>query len=155
MSIINLLQTLGAAMNVAYSDGDLEGYLGDAVAVSRDHPVVISKFIQDAKVLIVVLMQCMGCIFFFFFFFFDMQEIDIDCVASEGQVIVMAISEHVENAGVHSGDATMVLPPQDLNQQTIQNIEVIACSIARALVVSGEFAQGIFKLKSQHKSTNS
>lgn len=49
----------------------------------------------------------------------------------------MAISEHVENAGVHSGDATMVLPPQDLNKQTIHNIEVISCSIAQALTVSG------------------
>lgn len=65
------------------------------------------------------------------------QEIDIDCVAYEGQMVVMAISEHVENAGTHSGDATMVLPPQGLNQETIHNIEEIAYSIASALTVSG------------------
>ena len=62
----------------------------------------------------------------------------MDLVACEGEVIVMAISEHVENAGTHSGDATMVLPPQDLNEQTIQNIQSIAYAIAEALVVSGE-----------------
>ena len=61
----------------------------------------------------------------------------MDCVAHEGEVVVMAISEHVENAGTHSGDATLVLPPQDLNQQTIDNIEVVVYSIARALNVSG------------------
>lgn len=66
-----------------------------------------------------------------------LQEIDVDCVAQEGEVVVMAISEHVENAGVHSGDATMVQPPQDINQQTKNRIEDIACSIARALAVSG------------------
>lgn len=61
----------------------------------------------------------------------------MDCVANEGQVVVLAISEHVENAGVHSGDATMVQPPQDLNHQTKQNIEAIVYSIADALAVSG------------------
>ena len=61
----------------------------------------------------------------------------MDCVADEGQVVVLAISEHVENAGVHSGDATMVQPPQDLNQQTIRYIEDIAYSVAEALAVSG------------------
>lgn len=70
-------------------------------------------------------------------FFFLVQEIDVDCVAYEGQVIVLAISEHVENAGVHSGDATMVQPPQDLNQQTKQNIEAIVYLVAEALAVSG------------------
>lgn len=65
------------------------------------------------------------------------QEIDVDCVAQGGVVVVMAISEHVENAGVHSGDATMVQPPQDLNEQTKQKIEAIAHSIAWALSVSG------------------
>lgn len=67
----------------------------------------------------------------------NLQEIDVDCVACEGQVVILAISEHVENAGVHSGDATMVQPPQDLNQKTIHNIEAIAYSIADALAVSG------------------
>lgn len=61
----------------------------------------------------------------------------MDCVADEGHILVMAISEHVENAGVHSGDATMVQPPQDLNQQTLHNVEAIARSIAGALAVSG------------------
>ncbi|CAI8057001.1 CAD protein [Geodia barretti] len=105
----------GAAMNVAYTHADLESYLGSAVAVSRDHPVVISKFIQDAK------------------------EIDVDAVASSGEVVAMAISEHVENAGVHSGDATLVLPAQDLNQETLSRIQDITRAIALALNVSGPF----------------
>ena len=62
----------------------------------------------------------------------------MDCVAQEGEVVVMAISEHVENAGVHSGDATMIQPPQDINQQTKNKIKDIACSIAWALAVSGK-----------------
>lgn len=76
----------GAAMNVAYTDGDLERFLSSAAAVSKEHPVVISKFIQEAK------------------------EIDVDAVACDGIVSAIAISEHVENAGVHSGDATLVTP---------------------------------------------
>ena len=100
-------------MNVAYTSHDLKAYLGDAVAVSPDHPVVISKFIQDAK------------------------EIDVDSVACDGDIIVTAISEHVENAGVHSGDATLVLPAQDLNKETVIKIKAIAASVARALAVSG------------------
>ncbi len=66
-----------------------------------------------------------------------LQEIDVDLVANDGEVIAMAISEHVENAGVHSGDATMVLPAQDLNKETRKNIETIARAIGRALCVSG------------------
>ena len=100
-------------MNVAYSNHDLKAYLGSAVAVSRDHPVVISKFIQDAK------------------------EIDVDSVACDGKIIVTAISEHVENAGVHSGDATLVLPAQDLNKETVNKIKAIAESVAMALAVTG------------------
>ena len=100
-------------MNVAYSNHDLKTYLNDAVAVSRDHPVVISKFMQDAK------------------------EIDVDSVACDGNIVVMAISEHVENAGVHSGDATLVLPAQDLNKETVNKIKAIAEAIAQALSVSG------------------
>lgn len=84
-----------------------------ASKVSKDYPVVISKFIQDAK------------------------EIDVDAVAQEGNIVCMAVSEHVENAGVHSGDATLVTPPQDLNQQTLNAIGHIARSIARALEVTG------------------
>ena len=80
----------GAAMNVAKSKEDLEAYIGAATALSPEHPVVISKFIEDAK------------------------EIDVDAVASDGKVVCMAVSEHVENAGVHSGDATLITPPQGM-----------------------------------------
>uniref|UniRef100_A0A7N8XI15 Carbamoyl-phosphate synthetase 2, aspartate transcarbamylase, and dihydroorotase n=1 Tax=Mastacembelus armatus TaxID=205130 RepID=A0A7N8XI15_9TELE len=105
----------GAAMNVAYGDGDLEKYLSNAVAVSKEHPVVISKFIQEAK------------------------EIDVDAVACDGVVITFAVSEHVENAGVHSGDATLVTPPQDLNQKTIERIKLIVHAIGQELQVTGPF----------------
>uniref|UniRef100_A0A7N6B3K3 Multifunctional protein CAD n=1 Tax=Anabas testudineus TaxID=64144 RepID=A0A7N6B3K3_ANATE len=105
----------GAAMNVAYSDRDLEKYLSNAVAVSKEHPVVISKFIQEAK------------------------EIDVDAVACDGSVIAIAVSEHVENAGVHSGDATLVTPPQDLNQKTIERIKIIVHAIGQELQVTGPF----------------
>jgi len=105
----------GAAMNVAYTDQDLEKFLGQAVEVSMKHPVVISKFIRDAK------------------------EIDIDGVAQNGQLICMAVSEHVENAGVHSGDATLVTPPQDLNKRTLEEIKIICEKIALALEVNGPF----------------
>lgn len=100
-------------MNVAYTSHDLKTYLSDAVAISPDHPIVISKFIQDAK------------------------EIDVDSVACDGSIVVTAISEHVENAGVHSGDATLVLPAQDLNKETVRKIKAIAESVAKALAVSG------------------
>uniref|UniRef100_A0A3B4TF12 Multifunctional protein CAD n=1 Tax=Seriola dumerili TaxID=41447 RepID=A0A3B4TF12_SERDU len=105
----------GAAMNVAYSDSDLVKYLSSAVAVSKEHPVVISKFIQEAK------------------------EIDVDAVARDGDVVAIAVSEHVENAGVHSGDATLVTPPQDLNQKTIESIKAIVHSIGQELQVTGPF----------------
>uniref|UniRef100_A0A667ZGX2 Multifunctional protein CAD n=1 Tax=Myripristis murdjan TaxID=586833 RepID=A0A667ZGX2_9TELE len=105
----------GAAMNVAYSDSDLEKYLSSAVAVSKEHPVVISKFIQEAK------------------------EIDVDAVACDGAVMAIAVSEHVENAGVHSGDATLVTPPQDLNQKTIERIKMIVHAIGQELQVTGPF----------------
>jgi carbamoyl-phosphate synthase/aspartate carbamoyltransferase/dihydroorotase len=105
----------GAAMNVAHSDQDLEHYLSDAVKVSQDHPVVISKFILEAK------------------------EIDVDAVACKGEIVAMAVSEHVENAGVHSGDATLILPPQDLNEETLTKIKAITVAIGRGLLVSGPF----------------
>uniref|UniRef100_W5NFZ0 Multifunctional protein CAD n=1 Tax=Lepisosteus oculatus TaxID=7918 RepID=W5NFZ0_LEPOC len=105
----------GAAMNVAYSDSDLEKYLNNAMAVSKEHPVVISKFIQEAK------------------------EIDVDAVACDGVVIAIAISEHVENAGVHSGDATLVTPPQDINQKTMERIKAIVHAIGQELQVTGPF----------------
>ncbi|KAI3648996.1 hypothetical protein MP228_006850 [Amoeboaphelidium protococcarum] len=105
----------GAAMNVVYSAEDLESYLKQAVAVSQEHPVVISKFIEDAK------------------------EIEMDAVAKDGVVIHQVISEHVENAGVHSGDATLILPPQDLEKITVRKIEEATQKIATALNVTGPF----------------
>lgn len=68
----------------------------------------------------------------------------MDSVACDGEVIVMAISEHVENAGVHSGDATLVLPAQDLNKETIHNIDVIVRAVTRALAVSGKEREAIY-----------
>lgn len=105
----------GAAMNVAFSDDDLRKYLAQAVAVNSDHPVVISKFIDDAK------------------------EIEVDAVADNGIVKLMAISEHVENAGVHSGDATLILPAQDLTAKTIEMITKSSHSIAKELQIHGPF----------------
>ena len=105
----------GAAMNVAHCDEDLDTYLGTAVAVSREHPVVISKFIENAK------------------------EIEVDAVAREGRVVACVISEHVENAGVHSGDATIVSPAQDLNEATLKGVRDIMFSVAEALYISGPF----------------
>ncbi|KAG0247138.1 dihydroorotate dehydrogenase, partial [Mortierella polycephala] len=103
----------GAAMNVVYSADDLSSYLGQATAVSRDHPVVISKYIEDAK------------------------EIEMDAIAVNGKMVMHVISEHVENAGVHSGDATLVLPPQDLDPETIRKIEIATAKIGQALDVTG------------------
>lgn len=105
----------GAAMNVATRPSDLEKFLKTASEVSKDHPVVISKYIVDAK------------------------EIDVDAVAQQGRIIAIAVSEHVENAGVHSGDATLVTPPRDLNEATLSTIETICSAIARELQVNGPF----------------
>lgn len=107
----------GAAMNVAYSSDDLKQYLQSAIniRVSKDHPVVISKFIQDAK------------------------EIEVDAVSENGWVKLMAISEHVENAGVHSGDATLILPPQDLTHTTIKMIQKSVYKISQELKINGPF----------------
>jgi carbamoyl-phosphate synthase / aspartate carbamoyltransferase / dihydroorotase len=105
----------GAAMNVAYSNQELETYLNAASLVSKEYPVVISKFLQDAK------------------------EIDVDAVAADGEILCMAVSEHVENAGVHSGDATLVTPPQDLNAETLAKIKEISRHIASLLDVTGPF----------------
>jgi len=105
----------GAAMNIAYSDKDLVSYLANASAISSDYPVVISKFIDDAK------------------------EIEVDAVAQNGWVKMIAISEHVENAGVHSGDTTLILPPQDLTKRTTDRVRKIAYKIARRLEINGPF----------------
>ena len=105
----------GAAMNTVYSEKDLESYLAQAVEVSRDYPVVITKYIENAK------------------------EIEMDAVAKDGEVVGHFVSEHVENAGVHSGDATLILPPQDLEKTTIARIEDATRKIGAALNVTGPF----------------
>ena len=105
----------GAAMNVVFNEETLEKYLREATIVSPDHPIVLSKFIENAK------------------------ELEIDGVAQDGEIVIQAISEHVENAGVHSGDATLVLPPQKLYLETIRRAKKIACDIASALQLSGPF----------------
>jgi len=105
----------GAAMSVALNDGELKSYLGKASKVSPEHPVVISKFIENAK------------------------EIELDAVAKNGELFVYAITEHVENAGVHSGDATMVLPPQRTYLETTRRMKKIGREIARALEINGPF----------------
>ncbi len=105
----------GAAMNVAYDDVMLEEYLKQAALVSPEHPVVISKFILDAK------------------------ELEVDGVADQGDIVIEAITEHVENAGVHSGDATIVLPPQRLYLETIRRAKKMTQQIATALKITGPF----------------
>jgi len=105
----------GVAMNVIYNETELKKYLQEAVVVSADHPVVVSQFIQNAK------------------------ELEIDGVADNGQVVIQAISEHIEQAGVHSGDATIVLPPQRLYLETIRRTKKITKEIVKALNISGPF----------------
>ena len=105
----------GAAMKVAFSDEELETYLTQASKVNVEHPVVISKFIVNSK------------------------EIEIDAVASKGKIVADAISEHVENAGVHSGDATMIFPAADINQETVRKVKSVAASIAEKLEITGPF----------------
>ena len=105
----------GAAMSVVTNEKELEEYLHKATNVSKKFPVVISKFITGAK------------------------EIEIDGVAGQGNLVVYAISEHVENAGVHSGDATIVFPPQRTFLETMRRIKVIAQKIARELKITGPF----------------
>jgi carbamoyl-phosphate synthase large subunit len=105
----------GAAMNVAWNDSTLEEFLRAAADVSAEHPVVISKFIENSK------------------------EIEIDAVAKRGEILFHAITEHIENAGIHSGDATVVLPAQRLYIETIRKIRRIAEEIARALRITGPF----------------
>lgn len=105
----------GAAMNTVYSEPDLQSYLQQAAEVSREHPVVITKYIENAK------------------------EIEMDAVALNGKMVGHFISEHVENAGVHSGDATLILPPQDLEATTIQRIEEATRKIGEALNITGPY----------------
>lgn len=105
----------GKFMTVLYSDDDLEDYLDISKIVSKDYPIVISKYKLDAK------------------------EVDVDAVAMNGNLVVMAISEHIENAGVHSGDSTLVLPSYDLTKVTKDKIRKYTLSIAKALNINGPF----------------
>ena len=105
----------GAAMNVCSNRDELERFLQMAANVSAEHPVVVSKFIENAK------------------------EIDFDAVAKDGEIIAYAISEHIEYAGVHSGDATLQFPPQKLYVETVRRIKKISRQIAKELHISGPF----------------
>ena len=105
----------GAAMNVCHTQEDLERFLTMAANVSKKHPVVVSQFLQNAK------------------------EVEMDAVAKDGEIIAYAISEHVEFAGVHSGDATIQFPPQKLYVETARRIKKISKQIARELHISGPF----------------
>jgi len=105
----------GSAMNVVSNNNELNHFLDLAIQVSKQHPVVVTEFIENAK------------------------EIEFDAVARDGEILLYAISEHVEYAGVHSGDATMVFPPQKLYFETVRRIKRISREIARELRISGPF----------------
>lgn len=105
----------GAAMNVCSNSEELHRFLRLAANVSKEHPVVVTEFIQEAK------------------------EIEMDAVAQNGEIVVYAISEHIEYAGVHSGDATIQFPPQKLYVETMRRIKKVSSSIAKALNISGPF----------------
>lgn len=105
----------GAAMNVCSNTEELERFLRLAANVSKEHPVVVSQFIQNAK------------------------EIEMDAVAQNGEIKAYAISEHIEFAGVHSGDATIQFPPQKLYVETMRRLKKVSAKIAKALNISGPF----------------
>ena len=111
----------GAAMTVIRSQKELAEKLTAAANVSPDHPVVISQFIEGA------------------------QEIDVDAVASDGKLLIHAVSEHVEHAGVHSGDASLVLPPHTLSQEIQDRVKTIAEKVAEAWKITGPFNMQIIK----------
>lgn len=105
----------GSAMNIARTPAALEQFLAQAALVSADNPVVVSKFIDGAK------------------------EVEIDGVAQDGELVLYAITEHVELSGVHSGDATVVLPPQTTYLETVRRAKGITKAISRALAITGPF----------------
>ena len=105
----------GAAMNVCSNHDELTRFLRLAANVSKDHPVVVTEFIQNAK------------------------EVEMDAVARDGEIVAYAISEHIEFAGVHSGDATIQFPPQKLYVETVRRIKKVSQQIARALHITGPF----------------
>lgn len=108
-------------MNVIWDESTLHHSLTAAAAVSPDHPAVITKFMEGS------------------------QEIDIDAAAYQGELLVHAVSEHVEQAGVHSGDATLVLPPFSLNEQDLARLKEVASKVARAFQISGPFNMQIIR----------
>lgn len=108
-------------MNVVYEESDLEYNLSEAASVSPLHPVVITKFIDNA------------------------QEIDVDAVAHEGKLLIHAVSEHVENAGVHSGDATLVLPPFSLTESDMSRLKEIAEKVGAAFKISGPYNMQVIR----------
>ncbi len=105
----------GAAMNTVWSDKDLTKYLRVATAINQEHPVVVTKFVENSK------------------------EVEIDAVAKNGEILIYALSEHIENAGVHSGDATTMLPAQKLYIETTRKVKNIARKIASELNITGPF----------------
>ncbi len=105
----------GSAMNVCYTQEELEICVKEATMISPEHPVTVSKFFRKVK------------------------EIELDAVAQHGEIKAFVISEHIENAGVHSGDATIVLPPQTLNDETKGKIEAAGRAVAQALNITGPF----------------
>uniref|UniRef100_A0A8C5HYZ9 Carbamoyl-phosphate synthase [ammonia], mitochondrial n=1 Tax=Gouania willdenowi TaxID=441366 RepID=A0A8C5HYZ9_GOUWI len=105
----------GSAMNVVYGEEEMKRFLEEATQVSQEHPVVITKFIRDAR------------------------EVEVDAVAKAGKVLVHAITEHVEDAGVHSGDATLILPTQTISQGALEKVKIATRKIAQAFEISGPF----------------
>lgn len=105
----------GAAMKVVFDEEALQDYLKEAFLISKEHPVVISEFIENAK------------------------ELEIDGVADEGKILIHTVSEHVENAGVHSGDATIIFPPERLYLKTVLKAKIIAGKIVAGLQIKGPF----------------
>ncbi|XP_061547499.1 carbamoyl-phosphate synthase [ammonia], mitochondrial [Phycodurus eques] len=105
----------GSAMNVAHGEEEMLRFLKEATQVSQEHPVVITKFICGAR------------------------EVEVDAVANSGKVLVHAITEHVEDAGVHSGDATLILPTQTISQGSLEKVKMVTQNIAHAFEISGPF----------------
>ncbi|KAI9505388.1 hypothetical protein BX070DRAFT_238545 [Coemansia spiralis] len=115
----------GAAMNVAYDAKSLRNHLQLAASVSPEHPVVVTKFIRGAR------------------------ELDIDAVAYKGDLLVHAVSEHIEDAGVHSGDASLILPPANLPAEIMQRVKEIGQKVAHAFEISGPFNMQIIMQKNE------
>ncbi|NXO85001.1 CPSM synthase, partial [Sitta europaea] len=105
----------GSAMNVVFTEEEMKKFLAEATRVSQDYPVVLTKFIEDAR------------------------EVEMDAVAKAGRVISHAVSEHVEDAGVHSGDATLVFPTQTISQGALEKVKAATKKIAKAFAISGPF----------------